>query len=631
MPGDGARVLLRRQRPPWARLLSVRADGEPGRSQAKRFEDFMRRPSAGLAIRALRQETDPDRAWAVYQRVLGTRYDMTSLPFFQSVMSFCRHHLPSKAPTVLQAAVARRHRVDQTLFLTLLAACQHADPPMIGDALESFAKWGPKTHDVLFAVAHTCRVANQPSSALFLVADAVDRDVPISEPLLSIFAACCAEAKSPAAADTAERLLDLIRSGRVHPHRNERVYANLVKAILAQNRFSPAVNAIHWMHAIGMSPSAHVYTLALSALAKNDRLLDALALFHQMVERYVDVDAPVFSQVVAACGRTGTPADVRALYRYAFERGVLGDDFIVCAFVYAYDHCGDLGAAEHVFRERSEQATPNLQAFNAMIAAYAHHGMLERAIHTFERLKSSGLPLDEHVYTNALSVYAKADRTDDAMALYQTMVDEGVAVDAPAFACLVAACGRCSDRISIYRLHRYAHEARLLDDDTVVCAFVSVYDLFGELRLAEQVFHERAMTALPDVVTCNALIVAYSRHGHLAKAMDTFMMVKKSGQHLIVEVLANMLCVYAKADRFSHALAMFHAMVDQGVQVGGTLMAGLVRAAGRSLQPSAVVNLQRCSDEMNVSDDPAVASAFVYAYVLVGDLENADLVFRSLR
>ncbi|XXQ35508.1 Pentacotripeptide-repeat region of PRORP domain-containing protein [Plasmodiophora brassicae] len=109
------------------------------------------------------------------------------------MMSFCKGHLPSQARAVLNAATSRRVEINERLFCLFIDACLSATPPMLQDALDAYAKLGPRSCKSVHAVARICRASNQPRFALPLVADAVRLNVDISDDLWALLAECCAE------------------------------------------------------------------------------------------------------------------------------------------------------------------------------------------------------------------------------------------------------------------------------------------------------------------------------------------------------------------------------------------------------------------------------------------------------
>lgn len=426
------------------------------------FESFLKRPSMGMAIRALRHDDDAHRGWAVFQHVLrlGCPVDVR---LFMTMMMFCRRHLPSKAPQVLRTAVSVGVPVsnDDGLFCTFLSACQRAGRHLLDESIDVYREHGPRSHDVLFTLAHSCRVAQRPGDALFLVQDAIENAVEFSERLLSIFAACCAE--STKSANVAEQLLDVIRSRRTGaPTRNHRVFANLVKVLLAESRYSRAISTLDLMDGIGLPPTEGLFNHLLCVLANAGHILQAFTVFDMMVARDVLVDSTALSQLVVKSTRL---ASLRVLDQYVSKHPDVLDGYVACSFISAYSRFGNIALAERVFHCID---SPDAPTYNAMVVAYCRAGMLPRAIDTFERYHVA----DRHpsACNSALSAFARADSIPRALFVLHAMQERNVPVTAAALCSLVAACARCSDRNTLNML---LDDARLRDDPALVSAFDS--------------------------------------------------------------------------------------------------------------------------------------------------------------
>lgn len=481
------------------------------------LSEFFRRPSVSVAVRILMCDTvDPDTRWSVFTVVAGSRLGPRA-PFFQRALQFCHRCMPAKAPDVLHAAV--RHGIavheNDTLFCTFLGACRATTPPPLQPAFDAYRRCGPRTHNVISSLVSICRLANRPERALALVADAVDNDVDISQHLLSLFAVCCATSQTPHAADTAERILDLVRSSRIAPHPNYPTYANLVKALLCQARFDAAVGALDLLDSVGLPPCQHLYGLVVGALVHAEHMDKAMSVFRRVAERRVRLLAHVFTSLVAACGRYQYRGHTRALYRYATDHGYLDDVFIVDAFIAAFRRCGCIVDARQLF---CSLTLPQTSTRKAMVAAYNHHDLYRDAIATFNDCRRVGHLLPGNVYSCIVEVFASRDRVRDALAVFREMAEHDVECSAPAFTCLVLTCGRNSHQFALQALHRFALSR---DSDTLLSgasvAFVAAYIRCGRPQDALRVLS--SMSSADLIVKAVALVEQLKTAGQLPADM----------------------------------------------------------------------------------------------------------------
>lgn len=515
-----------------------RARSAPDRDdqQRARIDEFRRAPSVPLAFRIIKQDSDVERVWSVFQQVLGARAMRPRAPFFQSMMTFCRRRLPAKAPDVFDAAVARGIPSDE-LFGSLIGICCGTNPPMLQELLDRYVRCGPHTLDTMFRVAHVCRASGRPASALFLVDEAARFNADLPEKLLSMFAACCAEADSEVqAADRAQQLLDLIRARRITPPDNRQLFGNLVKPLIAHRRFEAAIDVLSLMDSIDLPPSVHLYTQLLAGLASADRAQQGFAVFRAMVDRDVDVSDRMVASLVAACGRCATLPPVETLHRFAVDRRMLGNDFIICSLVSAYDQCNALDAAERVFQERCDRPGPgpDPRTLAAMIRAYGRHGRLSDAARVFDLAPVGD---DPDIWNGFTCTLAKADRLPEGLSALRAMRARQVPADPTTVACLVAACGRCAELHAMASLHQQAQADGLMTN-AVISALIYAYAHCGQLEAAERVFQG---VARPDMIVLTAMIAAYGHHGLVAKAFATYDRLKSSGEPADERTLASLL------------------------------------------------------------------------------------------
>ncbi|CEO99349.1 PROP1-like PPR domain-containing protein [Plasmodiophora brassicae] len=319
-------------------------------SSSLMYDEFVRRPSVPLAVRILTRDNDPDRAWAVFEQIVASEADV-GVPFYQAMMTFCRRRMPSKAPDVMYTVVERDVPTCDGLFCMFLAACQCMRPIPVDAVLDVYSRSGLRSHNALFGVAHICRLALRPASALFLIFDAIEYEVVFSDRLLSVLAACCAESTCPEGANAAEVIMDMLRARQIAPYSNHPAFGNLVKALLAQNRLDSALGILSLMDSIGVPPSARTFTHVLLALAKGDRVSEAISVFRTMLDRNVDVAVPAFASLVAACGRCSKLSDLRVLHQHSENRALLQNEMVANAFASTFAKAGLVYEALDVFQD----------------------------------------------------------------------------------------------------------------------------------------------------------------------------------------------------------------------------------------------------------------------------------------
>ncbi|CEO97391.1 hypothetical protein PBRA_000736 [Plasmodiophora brassicae] len=583
---------------------------------------FGQRSSVALAVRILRQTDDPDIAWMVFKHVTDS-HTSADVRFYQSMMTYCRRHMPSKAADVLDAAVSRGIHICDAMFCTYLSACHQLSPLPVQDVVDRYAKCGPRSHNVIFGVANICRMSKRTELALHLVSDVVEHDVAVSERLLSIFAACCSEASGvPNAADTADQLLCLMQAKAIPHYDNQQTFGNLVKSLLAQNRVDSAARVPSLMDALSVPPSVRIFNHVLSALSKDGRVPAAMDMFDTMVRRGLLVDYPVLGTLIVACGRALLVAYVEVLHQYAIRTGLADNNIVVCALVTAYDLCSDIGSAETVFA--SMQSAPDVATFSSMIAAFYHHGLLSKAVETIEQFWASGLTPTAETYNIIISVLVEADRVPLALSTFQEVVRHGVRIGAPATTLFTSACGKRLDLSTVQTLHDYAERNALLDNDSVASALISAYGRCDKLDVAERLSHERRR---PSLATFNAMMSVYYHRGLMQNVVSAFDRLQDAGLSPCVVSFNIAISALAKHGDLDEAMNLFKTMVQRDLHPEAPLFRLLVTACGRASQLSAVQTLHAYADTTALVLDDTVTSAVISAFSHCGSLRQAEHAF----
>lgn len=467
------------------------------------FYRFMRQPTAVEGVRRLTVENDPDLAWQIFDRVAWTNMDVQpDGRFYHAMLMCCKRCMPGKAPAVLDVAIRRDVPVDDDLFSAFIDGCSTASPPLVSVVLERYSKYGPRSHRVMSNVARFCRQARQPSAALFLLSDALSNDVLVSDRLLSTLAACCAEAQCPEAADTADHLLDLIRSKRISSHRNPRVFVDLAETFLSQKRLDRIVPMLDVMESGGVPVPPRLYATLLSSFAEHDRVSEGLFVFQKMV----DPGPGELSALIAAAGRCLELSALVSLHQHVQEKV---NDELASALIVAYSDCDRLDLAERVFHDRCNVGAPGRATFNAVLDAYARHGLHQQALATFGQLKSA--PVKSNQKTLALLLRSSSYAADLAGA----------------------------NAI----LHEFARTWDVRPNQEGTKYMIDLYGKAGDLDAAEK------LATTPELRL--SLLVAIGKHRDLARAERVFATIRslKNAEPDLVTAYMVMMDLYAAVDR----------------------------------------------------------------------------------
>ncbi|KAI5059676.1 hypothetical protein GOP47_0025995 [Adiantum capillus-veneris] len=213
-------------------------------------------------------------------------------------------------------------------------------------------------------------------------------------------------------------------------------------------------------------------------------------LHHQAFGTQKDFQQLALLNTIKACGRERNLSKGSTLHALLLKRGLLTKDMYAgTALLCMYARCGALAKAQEVFYDLP---TRDVAAWNALISAFAQHGLGHQALGCFAH-----------------------------------MLDDGHSPDEVTFVCILKACASIGAAEKGEEIHAEVQRQGLLKRNAVLgTALVDMYGKCGVLARAQEVFDE---LPLQDVVSWNALIAGYAQHGFGVEALNCYQQMLDRG------------------------------------------------------------------------------------------------------
>lgn len=256
------------------------------------------------------------------------------------------------------------------------------------------------------------------------------------------------------------------------PEKNVVSWTTLVKGYISNGKISTARSVFDRM------PDRNTvsWTVMISGYVQNGKFMDALRLFLSMLRSGTQPNQFTLSTVLEACAGCSSLLLGQQVHMNIFKSGIPNDVTLSTSLVDMYAKCGDIEAAFYIFQSMPMK---NLVSWNSLIGGYARHGLGERAMEEFERMKRIGIRPDEVTFVNVLSACAHAGLVERGETEFTAMVTEfGIRAGVEHYACMVDMFGRA-----------------------------------GQLEKAEELI--RGMPFEPDVVVWGALLGSCGLHSNL--------------------------------------------------------------------------------------------------------------------
>ncbi|KAL3844450.1 hypothetical protein ACJIZ3_001853 [Penstemon smallii] len=183
------------------------------------------------------------------------------------------------------------------------------------------------------------------------------------------------------------------------------------------------------------------WSALISAHANLGMWADCLRLFGEMnYEGSWRAEESTLVSVLSACTHLGALDLGRSTHGYLL-RNLTGFNVAVqTSLTYMYATCGSMEKGMYLFRKTRMK---NLKSYSVMISGLATHGRGEEAIFVFEEMLEEGLKPDDVVYVGVLSACSHAGLVEEGMEYFDRMrLEHGIEPTMQHYGCMVDLMGR---------------------------------------------------------------------------------------------------------------------------------------------------------------------------------------------
>lgn len=178
----------------------------------------------------------------------------------------------------------------------------------------------------------------------------------------------------------------------------------------------------------------------IAGYAQNGLGQTAVEFAYQMQEQDVVPNKFSFVSLLNACSSFSALEEGKRVHAEIVKRKLQGDVRVGAALISMYAKCGSLGEAQEVFDNIIEK---NVVTWNAMINAYAQHGLASKALGFFNCMEKEGIKPDGSTFTSILSACNHAGLVLEGYQIFSSMESEyGVLPTIEHYGCLVGLLGR---------------------------------------------------------------------------------------------------------------------------------------------------------------------------------------------
>lgn len=223
-----------------------------------------------------------------------------------------------------------------------------------------------------------------------------------------------------------------------------------------------------------------MWTAIISGYVKLQKCEDAFALFREYASEETTVpDDVILVSMLGACAIQAGVDPGKQIHAYMLRIGITMDEKAISALIDMYSKCGFILYAQRLFKRVAIRDTI---MYNIMIAACAHHGFDDEAIHLFEEMVGQGLHPDGVTFIALLSACRHGGLVEAGEKYFLSMSkDYAIPPEIDHYACMVDLYGRANQ---LEKAVAFMEKMPIEPDSIILSAFLTACRANKNVELA---------------------------------------------------------------------------------------------------------------------------------------------------
>ncbi|XP_071703611.1 pentatricopeptide repeat-containing protein At2g22070-like [Rutidosis leptorrhynchoides] len=192
------------------------------------------------------------------------------------------------------------------------------------------------------------------------------------------------------------------------------------------------------------------FNAMITGYAQNGRGEEALRLLIDMIQNRLRPDQYTLICILSACSSLASLTEGKQthalVFKYMFDTNVSVGN----ALITMYSKCGCLLDFESAFEDI---CSPDIVSWNTIIAAFAQHGLYEKALCFFKKMELNGIEPDGITFLSLLSACGHAGMVKESLYWFDSMINiYKVVPKYEHYACLIDILGRSGQVKNAYKI-----------------------------------------------------------------------------------------------------------------------------------------------------------------------------------
>ncbi|XP_075501271.1 LOW QUALITY PROTEIN: pentatricopeptide repeat-containing protein At3g02330, mitochondrial-like [Primulina tabacum] len=203
--------------------------------------------------------------------------------------------------------------------------------------------------------------------------------------------------------------------------------------------------------------------------------------FARLLEMRVKPDNFTYATVLDTCANVANIGLGKQLHAQIIKQDLLSDVYITSTLVDMYSKCGNLQDSVLMFAKSSKR---DFVTWNAMVCAYAHHGLAEEALQIFEKMQLEKVIPHHSTFVAVLRACAHIGLVENASHYFNLMqTDYGLEPQLEHFSSMVEILGQSGRLVEALRL---IQDMPFEADDVIWRTLLSICKIRGNVEVAEK-------------------------------------------------------------------------------------------------------------------------------------------------
>lgn len=239
---------------------------------------------------------------------------------------------------------------------------------------------------------------------------------------------------------------------------------------------------------------------------------ESLILFKQMQRAGIGADEFALASVLGACADLSALMQGKQAHSHVIKSGFESDLILRSALVDMYANCKSMDDAYEIFEETPQK---DIVSWNGIIAGYMKCGNMVAASQAFNNMPEKNVIS----WTTMIPGYIDHMHCKEALALGHQMHIAGIKPDERTLISFLQACAGLGVLGQVKQVHAQTITNGFEQNMVLATAITDVYAKCGSIDDARTLFD--SMTH-KDVVSWNAIIIAYGKRGFAKEALQLF-------------------------------------------------------------------------------------------------------------